>query len=285
MMPIINFKRKKLELNQPCWVGILNITPDSFSDGNQFLEPKQAWVQTEKMLSEGAHIIDMGAESSRPGAKQVSVEEELKRLIPVLKMIRQNSDCLISVDTTKSQVAREVLNNGADMINDISGLTEDSDMWKVVKEFDCPFVIMHRLGKSDHMQDRPSYKNVVEEVKQFFLQQMDQAKQIGIEPDKIILDPGIGFGKTLQHNLELLRAAREFLNLGSPVMYGVSRKSMLGQIMGEPSPQKRLAGTLATSLYLIQQGVSLLRVHDVLENQQAGQVLSSILGPSAHKPL
>jgi dihydropteroate synthase len=259
----------------PILMGVLNITPDSFSDGGNFLNPELATKQALQMFAEGADIIDMGAESSRPGAETISTQQELDRLMPVLQKIRSESAGLISVDTTKSAVAREALMAGANIINDISGLTEDPAMWQVVKEFNCTFVAMHRLSKSRDMQKNPQYENVVQTVSDFFKDTIHKTQELGIDLRKLILDPGIGFGKTLEHNLALIQSAEEFLKLGVPVLYGTSRKSFIGQILGQLDPMRRLPGTLASAAALHAQGVRLFRVHDVKAHRDFFKVLQA----------
>lgn len=265
----------QLNFSQPLLMGVLNITPDSFSDGGKFLNPDIALKHALQMFAEGAAVIDLGAESSRPGAVQISEQEELDRLMPVLQKIRSESSGLVSIDTTKSNVAREALKAGANIINDVSGLTEDEAMWQVVKEFDCLFVAMHRLSKSNSMQNNPQYADVVEEVEAFFKNTIQKSQNLGISKNKLILDPGIGFGKTLEHNLSLLKAADRFLKLGYPVLYGTSRKSFIGQLLNQPDPEQRLSGTLATTAYLYQKGVRFFRVHDVQANADVIKVLKS----------
>lgn len=259
----------------PILMGVLNITPDSFSDGGAFLDPEIALQQAVQMFTDGADLIDLGAESSRPGAETISTQQELDRLMPALQKIRRESAGLISIDTTKAAVAREALMAGANIINDISGLTEDPEMWQVVKEFNCTFVAMHRLAQSHAMQKNPQYENVVETVGHFFKDTIHQTQMLGIDLSKLILDPGIGFGKTLEHNLDLIHSAAQFLKLGTPVLYGTSRKSFIGQILDQPNPMHRLSGTLASAAALYGQGVRLFRVHDVKAHRDFFKVLQA----------
>ena len=260
---------------KPILMGVLNITPDSFSDGGNFLNPELATKQALQMFEEGADLIDIGAESSRPGAETISVQKELDRLMPVLQKIRSESAGLISIDTTKAVVAREALMVGANIINDISGLTEDPAMWQVVKEFNCYFVAMHRLAKSRDMQTNPQYENVVQAVSDFFKDTIHKTQELGLDLRKLILDPGIGFGKTLEHNLALIKSAEQFLKLGVPILYGTSRKSFIGQILGQPDPMLRLSGTLASAVALYFKGVRLFRVHDVKAHRDFFKVLQA----------
>jgi dihydropteroate synthase len=256
----LNSRLYGVDLNQVQLMGILNITPDSFSDGGQYLETDRAVSRALEMIEEGASIIDIGGESTRPGSDPVSEKEESRRVIPVISALRRHSDCLISVDTAKAAVAARALETGADWVNDISALRADADMPAVVRRFDCPVVIMHMLGTPKTMQSNPFYGNVCREVDDFFSERITALNQAGIR--KIILDPGIGFGKRLQDNLDLIKGAPLFRRHGYPLLYGTSRKSFIGSITGQTAAQ-RLAGTLATVTGLLDRGVQLLRVHDV----------------------
>jgi len=249
-----------LDLNQVQIMGILNVTPDSFSDGGRYLDTGRAVDRALTMIEEGAAIIDIGGESSRPGSDPVSEKEEAGRVIPVITGLRRQSDCLISVDTTKAGVAARALEAGADWVNDISALRADGEMTAVIRRFECPVVIMHMLGTPKTMQTNPFYQNVCSEVDDFFSERIITLNKAGIQ--KIILDPGIGFGKRLQDNLDLIKGAALFRRHGYPLLYGTSRKSFIGSITGQEAGQ-RLAGTLATVTGLLGSGVHLLRVHDV----------------------
>jgi len=260
---------------QMIW-GILNVTPDSFFDGGKYISTAKAVNQALKMVKDGAQVIDIGGESSRPGAKSVSIEEELKRVLPVIKGIRsKNKKVLISIDTVKSEVAEAALKQGANIVNDISGLTADPLMLKVVSKYQTQVVIMHRQGSSQTMQKNPRYQNCTKEVLSFFKQQMKRCLKVGIKKQNIILDPGIGFGKKLEHNLELLGAVKIFQKLGCKLLYGVSRKSMFGQLLDLPLTERARASVL-TAVYLAEQGVKHLRVHDVKETKQALTLMSRL---------
>jgi dihydropteroate synthase len=256
--------------------GILNVTPDSFFDGGKYIATAKAVKQALQMIKDGAEVIDIGGESSRPGAKPISAQEELKRVLPVIKSLRtKNKKILVSIDTVKSAVAEEALKAGANIVNDISGLTADSKMLEIVKKYQCQIVIMHRQGDSRVMQKNPKYKNCTKEVSQFFKEQIKKCLKAGIKKQNIILDPGIGFGKTLEHNLELIGAVKKFKKLNYPLLYGVSRKSMIGQLFDAPVDQRLLPSVLL-AFYLAQEGVEHLRVHDVLETKQALSLVSRL---------
>lgn len=267
-------------------MGILNVTPDSFYDGGRFLSVDTALAQVDKMLQEGATIIDLGGESTRPGAPTVSVEEELSRVLPVIKaVIKRISQIKLSIDTRKSEVARAALDAGVTMVNDISGFT-DARMQQVLIDFpDCQGVMMHMQGTPQTMQKNPSYNDVVGDVHKFFAQQLDKLQALGIDRHRMIIDPGIGFGKTVQHNLELLRRLGEFKKLQQPILVGVSRKSFVGKLLGssaeKPLPEsERLAGSLAATLLAYQHGATIFRVHDVLPTVQVLTMATAIIGES-----
>jgi dihydropteroate synthase len=254
-------------------MGILNVTPDSFSDGGRFLDVDKAISHALQMEQDGADIIDVGGESSRPGADPVSEKEELSRVLPVIEGIREKSQILISIDTYKSGVAERALQAGANWINDISGLRSDPEMAGVAKDFDCPVVVMHMKGTPKTMQENPTYEDVCQEVTNFFEERIAVLGQHGIK--KVILDPGIGFGKRLEDNLTLIRCCDIFQQHGLPVLTGPSRKSFIGMITGRPEDQ-RLAGTLATIQTLVQKGVNILRVHDVRETRDTLKVMNAL---------
>jgi dihydropteroate synthase len=258
-------------------MGVLNVTPDSFSDGGQFMDLGKAVSHALQMEEDGADIIDVGGESSRPGADPVTVEEELDRVIPVIDGIRRNSQVLISIDTIKSKVADSALQVGANWINDISGLRSDPEMMEVAHSFDCPVVVMHMKGTPQTMQQNPSYEDVIDEVNIFFKERIDTLTQKGVT--KIVLDPGIGFGKRLEDNIELIRCSDRFNQHGLPVLVGPSRKSFLGKITGQ-TEDHRLAGTLAAVQVLVQKGVNILRVHDVRETRDFLKVMQALDLPS-----
>jgi dihydropteroate synthase len=272
-----NGKIYGLDLNTTQIMGVLNVTPDSFSDGGQFVEVDKAVIHALQMEEDGAVIIDVGGESSRPGADPVSEEEELSRVIPVIDGIRKNSQILISIDTTKSRVADSALQVGANWINDISGLRTDPEMMVVASDYDCPVVVMHMKGTPQTMQENPTYNDVCQEINLFFEERIATLSHHGV--NKIILDPGIGFGKRLEDNLTLISRCDSFQKHGLPVLAGPSRKSFIGMITGHAEDQ-RLAGTLAAVHVLVQKGVNILRVHDVRETRDFLQVLDALGVPS-----
>lgn len=256
-------------------MGILNITPDSFSDGGKFFAADSAIKQAEKIESEGADLIDIGAESTRPGSEPISLKEELKRLIPVLKVIRKRLKIPISVDTYKSAVAKVVLQEGADMINDISGLRFDKQMVEVIAKSDVPCIIMHIKGKPKSMQKNPHYKDLMAEIFDFLAESLNYAKSAGINLKKTIIDPGIGFGKRLEDNYAILRRLAELKSLGRPIMVGPSRKSFIGSTLNLPVGE-RLEGTIVASVVAIMQGANILRVHDISAVKRAAIMTQAI---------
>jgi len=254
--------------DRPLVMGILNVTPDSFSDGGKFENIDSALRHAEKMISSGADIIDIGGESSRPGAKRVSAKAELNRVLPVLKEIKKRFDITVSIDTYKSTVAEAALDEGADIINDISGLTFDKELARVVAEKRGSLVIMHMKKKPSNMQKNPVYKDVVKEISFFFKKQLTFAVKNGIPQAKIVLDPGIGFGKTLLHNLEILKNIAVFRSFNRPVMIGTSRKSFIGNI-SQKDVDKRVGGSISSVITAYFKGARVFRVHDVFETKQA----------------
>ena len=252
-------------------MGVLNVTPDSFFDGGQHMTTKAAVNHALEMVRDGADIVDVGGESSRPGAAPVPAEVELSRVVPVITGIRESSDVLISVDTTKSRVARAALAAGADIVNDISALRFDPEMGPLIAEAGAGVVLMHMQGTPRTMQENPTYSDPVEEIKEFFSARMEAAVRAGIPEERIILDPGIGFGKRLEHNLAILRRIGSFLELGAPVLIGLSRKSFLGELLGLP-PAERLVGTVAANAVAVRNGADIIRVHDVKEGRQTADV-------------
>ncbi|MBI5411083.1 MAG: dihydropteroate synthase [Nitrospirae bacterium] len=243
-------------------MGVLNVTPDSFSDGGRYLEPAVAVAHACAMVEEGADLIDIGAESSRPGSEPVEQDEEIRRLIPVVKEVCRRISVPVSIDTTKSDVARLALDAGAHIINDISALRFDPRMGEVVAETRAGLVLMHMQGRPRTMQQAPRYENVVHDVKQFFVERMEAARAVGIDPEQILLDPGIGFGKNLFHNLTLLAELNQVVALGRPVLVGVSRKAFIEQVLERPVGE-RMMGTAAAVAVAVLQGALVLRVHDV----------------------
>lgn len=255
-------------------MGIINITPDSFYPGSR-VDEKQLLSRVEEMIRSGAEILDIGGESTKPGADAVSLEEELRRVVPAVRMIRAHFDIPLSVDTYKSEVARATLEEGADIINDISALRMDDKMADVVAHYDCPIVLMHMKGTPKTMQQNPEYVDVVEEIKEFFKERIEFAKSKGIKRENIIIDPGIGFGKKLEHNLAILNRIDEFKSLEVPLLIGASRKSMIGMILNLPA-EERLNGTLAITAYCAMHNIEIVRVHDVKENIEVVKVIEAI---------
>jgi dihydropteroate synthase len=255
--------------------GILNITPDSFSDGGEFLDPAQALRHARQMIADGAEIIDVGAESTRPGSRRVQPAEQIARLKNVLPALR---DCgaVVSIDTTRAEVARFAIESGAKIINDISAGREDAGMFALAGQAGCAMVLMHMLGTPADMQTNPQYKDVVGEVRQFLQSRLDAAIAAGLPPERIILDPGIGFGKKLEHNLALLVAMDKFVQMGQPVMIGVSRKKFISQLVAQDTPSNRTWGTVAACLACRSRGASIFRVHDVAELSAALAVAKAI---------
>ena len=252
-------------------MGILNVTPDSFSDGGKFLNKKKAVNRALEMEEEGTDIVDIGGESTRPGADKVELESELDRTIPVIEAIREETDIPISIDTYKSKVAEQALRAGANIVNDISALRFDPGMKNLLSRTGAPVVLMHMQENPSTMQENPTYGDVVAEVKEFLEERRQEALEAGIEGDRIILDPGIGFGKTTEHNFELLRRLDELAQLGCPILLGTSRKSFLGAVLDLPV-QQRLEGTIATNVVGILRGANILRVHDVAAVKRAAEV-------------
>lgn len=258
-------------------MGILNATPDSFYEGSRFMELERALNRAEDMIKNGVDIIDIGGESTRPGSEPVGVEEEIKRVVPVIEAIREkNKNILISVDTYRSETARRAIEAGADIINDISGMTFDKDMVNVVKEYNVPIIIMHIKGTPKDMQKNPQYDNVLKEVKDYFIERIEYALKNGISKDKIILDPGIGFGKAYEHNIELIKNIDYFSDLNVPILLAVSRKSSIGIALGNVPPEDRLEGTIAVTCYASMKNVDIIRVHDVLENKRALMMMEAL---------
>lgn len=267
----------RLKLPRLSVMGILNVTPDSFSDGGVFDDCQSAIVHAKQMLSEGAHIIDVGGESTRPGAKPVSIEDELARVIPVISAIKsQHPEAVVSIDTSKPEVMLEAANAGADMINDVKAL-QMSGALGAAKKTGLPVCLMHMQGEPRTMQTAPNYEDVVKDVAQFFADRLAACDGAGIERDDIILDPGFGFGKLLRHNLQLLGGLSSFLALGHPILVGISRKSMIGQILDAPVDE-RLYGSLAAAVMAATKGAHIFRVHDVKPTVQALSVAAATLG-------
>ncbi|MCX5858911.1 MAG: dihydropteroate synthase [Proteobacteria bacterium] len=270
------FKNQVLELNGiPRIMGILNVTPDSFYDGGRYFDRSQARDQALRMADEGADILDIGGESTRPGAEVVSPEEEIQRVVPLIESLVGKISIPISIDTYKAQVARASLAAGAEMVNDISGLTFDPELVSVVAELGAPVVLMHTIGRPQVMQGNPVYRDLIKEIKEFLAGAIQKAERSGVKPENIIVDPGIGFGKTLEHNLEIINRLADFQDLGKPVMIGPSRKSFIGRILDEPAGE-RLEGTLAAVAIAAWNGAEILRVHDVRETRKVVRIVTAI---------
>ena len=266
---------KIMKLSQTKLMGIVNITPDSFSDGGKYIQATQAMAHIETLIQEGADIIDIGAESSRPGATPLTAEEEIARLKPILIQYKAHFSTPLSIDTTKAEVASFALDLGADMINDISGFRADPTLPKVISQYKATAILMHMQGNPETMQHAPHYDSVIDTVKKSLSESIEIAKAAGIKD--IIIDPGIGFGKTVDHNLELLQQLEQFKSLGYPILIGTSRKSFIGAITGE-SVENRLEGSLASGLFAVIKGASILRVHDVKPHKKALNMLDALLG-------
>jgi dihydropteroate synthase len=261
----------------PVVVGILNVTPDSFSDGGDFLDPEAAAEHAASMLDEGAGIIDVGGESTRPGSGPVPQEEEIRRVVPVIeRILAARPEAVISVDTYRSETAAAALEAGARIVNDVTALRGDPRMAPVVADAQCPVILMHMQGEPKTMQREPRYEDVVSEVRDFLRSRAEHAVSAGVRPEDIIVDPGIGFGKNLDHNLALLRNLQAVVDLGFPVLIGVSRKRFIGSITGVEEAAERVFGTVATTVLAYEKGATLFRVHDVRSNREALAVAEAV---------
>ncbi|MER2471253.1 dihydropteroate synthase [Photorhabdus laumondii] len=272
-----------LDLSRPQVMGILNVTPDSFSDGGAHNTLNMALQHAEKMINEGAAIIDIGGESTRPGADEVSEQEEVDRVVPVVEALAQRFNIWISVDTSKALVMSESAKAGAHLINDIRALQEPGALESVAKS-GLSVCLMHMKGQPRTMQDAPHYENLLMEVNQFFTEQIERCAMAGITKDKLVLDPGFGFGKNLKHNYQLLAHLNQFHQFGLPVLAGMSRKSMIGQLLHVP-PQERVIGSVACAVIAAMQGVQIIRVHDVKETVQAMHIVGATLSAKEEKKL
>ncbi len=271
----LSIRDKTLDLSYPQLMGILNATPDSFSDGGNFNEVEAALGRIGLMISQGAHIIDVGGESTRPGSEPVTEQEELDRVLPILeRAISQFSDTFFSIDTTKYRVAEEALKLGTHFVNDVSGLQKEPRFVDLCVQYNAGYVMMHSQGNPKTMQKDPDYDNVIADIKQFLKSHVNQAREKGLE--NIIIDPGIGFGKTLEHNLKLIAKLKEFQDLGCPILVGASRKSMIGQILNDRSVDDRLTGTIAVHYHAMINGANIIRLHDVKEAHDSLQVFNAI---------
>lgn len=260
-------------------MGILNATPDSFSDGGKFTQVETALAHARQMISDGAEIIDVGGESTRPGSEAVTAAEQINRVVPVIKVIREHSNVLISIDTTLSVVAEAALNAGANIINDVSAGLDDEKMFELAAQKNVPIILMHAQGTPKTMQDNPNYENVVQEVIAALLQRANEAVVAGVKKENIVLDVGIGFGKRKQDNLDLLAHLANFVALGFPVLLGTSRKRFMGSICHVSEPSELVTATAVTTALGVMAGVQMFRVHDVKENKQALDVAWAIKNP------
>lgn len=258
-------------------MGIVNVTPDSFSDGGRFLDTGRAVEHALHLVEEGAGILDIGGESTRPGAEPVEEAEELRRVVPVIRALRSATKALLSIDTMKAAVARAALDAGADIINDVTGLRGDPAMSRLAAESRAGLVVMHMTGTPRTMQQRPEYADVVADVHSYFEERLHTLESIGIDRERIALDPGFGFGKTLEHNISLMRALPQLAELGRPLLVGVSRKSMIAKLLGDDSLEARDWPTVALTAHMRELGARLFRVHDVKPNAEALKMTEAIL--------
>ena len=270
-----------LDLSHPHVMGILNVTPDSFSDGGAHNTLIEAVKHANLMINAGATIIDVGGESTRPGAREVSVDEELSRVVPVVEALAQRFEVWISVDTSKPEVIREIARVGAHLINDIRSLTEPGAL-EAAAETGLPVCLMHMQGDPKTMQDAPKYDDIITDVMRFFIDNIARCEQAGIAKEKLLLDPGFGFGKNLSHNYELLARLSEFHQFELPLLVGMSRKSMIGQLLNV-GPSERLSGSLACAVIAAMQGAHIIRVHDVKETVEAMRVVEATLAAKENK--
>jgi dihydropteroate synthase len=269
---------------QPVLMGILNITPDSFSDGGRFLAPKDAVARAEKLVADGAALLDIGGESTRPGSEPVSEDEEWARVGPVLRELAARTDVPLSIDTRRSGVARRAVNAGACLINDVTGLSGDPDMARAVADSGAGLVLMHMQGEPRSMQDRPHYDHLMADICRHLRRGIERAVDAGVPEDRILIDPGIGFGKTLDHNLEILANLGQLRSLGRPILLGVSRKRFIGDLTGVRTPADRICGTAAACAMAVAAGALVLRVHDVREVREAAAVAFAISRQNAVIP-
>ena len=260
---ILQWPKGKLDFSEGCLImGILNVTPDSFSDGGQFIDTEKAIAHGVEMASQGAAVIDIGGESTRPGSKPVSINEEIERVTPIIKSLSEKVNIPISIDTYHIEAAKAALDAGASIINDITALN-DKRMGELAAEYEVPIILMHMQGTPATMQAEPKYNDVVQEVLEYLLERANRAEKAGVPKERIFIDPGIGFGKTIEHNLELLRNIDKFVATDYRVLIGTSRKSFIGKITKKPIPSERIFGTAATVALCAAAGVSIARVHDV----------------------
>ena len=271
-------RKRFVELKSPVIMGILNVTPDSFSDGGRYLKINDALKHIAKMVRDGADIIDIGGESTRPRAKLVTTEEEIDRIVPIIEKVKKEFEILVSIDTYKDRVAKVAVQEAdVDMVNDISGLRFSENMASTIASLDVPVVVMHMQGSPENMQKNPYYSDVVREIKQYFSERIEYAMSKGIRKDKLIIDPGIGFGKRFEDNLEIIKHLNEFNDFECPLLIGLSRKSFLGTITGEKIPRKREIETVAAHIISILNGASIVRVHNVKNMVKVIKILQHLV--------
>jgi dihydropteroate synthase len=281
----LSWSKHTLELGrQTCIMGVVNITPDSFSDGGKFFNCDQAVAQGEKLAAEGAAIIDIGGESTRPFSDPIAAEEEIRRVVPVIEKLAPKVSAPISIDTTKAEVARRAIAAGASIINDVSALRFDPGLAAVAAEFDVPVILMHMLGEPKSMQVQPHYDNLITDIRKFLEDAVERARNLGISHSKIIVDPGIGFGKTVVHNLLLIKHVQAFASLGTPILIGASRKAFIRKILidgdgHEPRPDQRIVetGSQAAAAAAILNGAHIIRVHDVADTVATAKILDAMM--------
>ena len=273
---MMNCRGKSLTFGERTRImGILNVTPDSFSDGGRYLDADRAIAYAHQMIEDGADIIDIGGESSRPGALPVPTDQELARVLPVIEALANGTEALISIDTYKPTVARSALQAGAHIVNDITALG-DVEMAEIIAETDAGLILMHMKGVPRIMQRSPVYRDLIPEILTFLRQRVNKAQARGVCPDRIMIDPGIGFGKTAEHNLKILRCLDQFRCLDKPILIGTSRKAFIGKVLSLPNPDDRLEGTAATVAWAIAHGADVIRVHDVKAMRQIAQMTDAI---------
>ncbi|HHY85161.1 MAG TPA: dihydropteroate synthase [Verrucomicrobia bacterium] len=280
---ILRFQQHEFVFPRPTLLmGIVNVTPDSFSDGGRFIDPEAAVAHALDLVRQGADILDIGGESTRPGSQPVEEAEERRRVLPVIRKLAGMVQVPISIDTMKPGVAAAAIEAGATLVNDIAANRTDDAMWRLVADTGVGYVCMHMQGTPATMQRNPVYADVVREVLAFFSERLDRLRNCGVNVDSIIVDPGIGFGKTAEHNLQLLASLAEFARLGRPLLLGVSRKSFIGKVAGADAEVSRVPGSLACASYAVQAGAHILRVHDVAETLQAVRMIEAILSRRQH---
>jgi dihydropteroate synthase len=272
------FRDRKVVLGRRTYImGILNVTPDSFYDGGRHFKPDDALRQAERMIDEGADIIDIGGESTRPGSTGVSEEEELKRVIPVIREVTKRFDLTLSIDTTKAKVAEEALEEGVSIVNDISGLLFDPRVAEVAAKYGAGLILMHTPSRPRDMQNKTGYSSLIDDVMNSLRRSIELAEDKGVHPESIVIDPGFGFGKTAEQNLVLLKHLSRFLGLGKPILIGTSRKSFIGRVLGHDLPEDRLEGTAATIAIGIMNSASVVRVHDVLYMKRVAEITDAVI--------